>query len=127
MALGWQSSPTLDVVSEMRGEISLKFILFCCFCLQRHFAEVSTKYIKFQRPVDFDTKLTHVKRLLDDIDQRIHLVDLTSVDLDSVDSKLEQCTVSISDVPFTLSSLWRQRNVLLVGNVFLTYSVDTVM
>jgi len=52
------------------------------------------KYVKFQRPVDFDTKFTHVKRHLDDINQRLHLVDLTSLDLDTVDSKLEQCAVS---------------------------------
>lgn len=61
---------------------------------------MSTKFVKFQRPVDFDTKLTHVKRLLDDIDQRMHLVDLTSVDLDSVDNKLEQCTVSNGNLSF---------------------------
>jgi len=55
---------------------------------------VSTKFVNFQRPVDFDSKLTHVKRLLDDIDQRIHLVDLTAFDLSSVDNKLEHCTVT---------------------------------
>ena len=71
--------------------------------LQRHFAEVSTKFVKFQRPVDFDTKLTHVKRLLDDVDQRIHLVDIMSVNLDSADSKLEHCTVSNRNSSSTFS------------------------
>ena len=85
---------------------------------------MSVKYVKFQRPVDFDTKLTHVKRLLDDIDQRIHLVDLTSVDLDSVDSKLEQCTVSSSS-----SSLGsgQCKVLLLAGNMFLICSMDAVI
>lgn len=55
---------------------------------------MSTKFVKFQRPVDFDTKLSYVKRLLDDVDQRIHLVDLTSIDLNSVETKFEHCTVS---------------------------------
>jgi len=66
---------------------------------------VSGKYVKFQRPVDFDTKLTYVKRLLDDVDQRMHLVDLTSVDVDSVDAKLEHCVVCESCSSFTLSNL----------------------
>jgi len=69
---------------------------------------VSTKFVKFQRPVDFDTKLSHVKRLLDDIDQRLHLVDLMAVSPDSVDTKLEQCTVSIETfiIQNTLSAMW---------------------
>ena len=32
--------------------------------------------------------------MLDDIDQRLHLIELTSSDSESVQNKLDQCTVS---------------------------------
>ena len=68
---------------------------------------MSTKFVKFQRPVDFDAKLGHVKRLLDDVDQQLHLVDLMSVSPDSVDTKLEQCTVSSRNPSYDFfSSTW---------------------
>jgi len=90
-----------------RVKLYLLTYLYCCediveisemifVILQKHFNEVSTKFSKFQRPADFDTKMTHVKRVLDDIDQRLHLIELTSSDLESVQNKLDQCTVSLN-------------------------------
>ena len=52
------------------------------------------KFRKFQRPVDFEPKLTHVKRVLDEIDERIHLIELCSEDPDVVQGQLDHCMVS---------------------------------
>ena len=62
--------------------------------LQKHLGEVMAKFRKFQRPVDFEPKLTHVKRVLDEIDERIHLIELCSEDPDVVQGQLDHCMVS---------------------------------
>ena len=51
------------------------------------------KFRKFQRPVDFEPKMTHVKRMLDEIEEQIHLLELRSEDLDSLQGQFEQCMV----------------------------------
>jgi len=51
------------------------------------------KFRKFQRPVDFEPKLTHVKRVLDEIEERIHLIELRSEDPDIIQGQLDQCMV----------------------------------
>ena len=53
-----------------------------------------TKFRKFQRPVDFEPKLTHVKRMLDEIEERIHLIEIRSEDPDVMQAQLEHCMVS---------------------------------
>lgn len=80
-----------NIIDSSPNDVNLMSELFV---MQRHFVEVTAKFSKFQRPADFDTKLTHVKRVLDDIDQRLHLIELTSSDMESVQNKLDQCTVS---------------------------------
>ena len=60
---------------------------------QKHYAEVMAKFRKFQRPVDFEPKLTHVKRCLDEIDERVHLMDIRSEDPESVQRQLDTCMV----------------------------------
>ena len=61
--------------------------------LQKHYTEVMAKFRKFQRPVDFEPKLTHVKRVLDEIEERIHLIELRSEDPDVIQGQLDQCMV----------------------------------
>ena len=52
------------------------------------------KFRKFQRPVDFEPKLTHVKRILDEIDERMHLIEVRGDDPETLQSQLETCMVS---------------------------------
>ncbi|KAK2181696.1 hypothetical protein NP493_384g04000 [Ridgeia piscesae] len=59
--------------------------------LRKHYTEVMAKFRKFQRPVDFEPKLTHVKRVLDEIEERIHLIELRSEDPDIIQGQLDQC------------------------------------
>ena len=59
--------------------------------LRKHYAEVNTKFDKFQRPVDFEPKLTHVKRVLGEIAERVLMIELRSWDSEEVQGQLEQC------------------------------------
>ena len=54
------------------------------------------KFRKFQRPVDFEPKLTHVKRVLDEIEERLHLCELHDDDPESIQGQLDICMVSDS-------------------------------
>ncbi|XP_013413171.1 dystrophin isoform X2 [Lingula anatina] len=59
--------------------------------LKKHYGEVQLKFMKFQRPVDFEPKLTHVKRALEEVQERIHLIELRSEDPEVVQTQLDQC------------------------------------
>ncbi len=52
------------------------------------------KFRKFQRPVDFEPKLTHVKRILDEIEERMHLIEIRTDDPETLQNQLETCMVS---------------------------------
>ena len=55
---------------------------------------MTAKFVKFQRPADFDDKLSHVRRLLDEIEEQMHYLDMTSADPDRIQLQLDQCMVS---------------------------------
>ena len=50
-------------------------------------------FCRFQRPVDFEPKMNHVKRELVEIADRIHLLDLHSVEVEIVQGQLDHCMV----------------------------------
>jgi dystrophin len=52
---------------------------------------VSGKFRKFQRPTDFEPKLSHAKRVLDEIEEFVHLIELRSDDAEVLQSQLEHC------------------------------------
>lgn len=54
------------------------------------------KFKKFQRPVDFEPKMTHVKRMLDEIEERIHLCEIRSDDHETLLGQLENSMVGDS-------------------------------
>ena len=58
--------------------------------LKRHFAEVSAKFRKFQRPMDFESKMTYIKRILDEIERQF-LVEMGSHDPEVIQQQLSQC------------------------------------
>jgi len=51
------------------------------------------KFIKFQRPADFDGKLAHVKHLLEDIEERLSCLEIASSEPDDIQNQLDQCMV----------------------------------
>ncbi|KAK7483287.1 hypothetical protein BaRGS_00025454, partial [Batillaria attramentaria] len=59
--------------------------------LKKHFAEVMVKFRKFQRPAEFEPKLSHVKRELDNIQERIHLLEVPSDDPQAIQERLDTC------------------------------------
>ncbi len=63
------------------------------FHLQKHYADVMAKFRKFQRPVDFEPKLTHVKRILDEIEERRHLIEIRNDDPEILHGQLDFCMV----------------------------------
>lgn len=66
----------------------------CWLNFQRHFGEVSTKFKKFQRPMDFESKMTYIKRILDEIERQF-LIEMGSHDPEVIQRQLSQCMVRI--------------------------------
>ena len=62
-------------------------------CPQKHYAEVVVKFSKFQRPAEFEPKLSHVKRELDGIQERIHLLEVPSADPTALQERHDACMV----------------------------------
>jgi len=72
------------------------FQLFACLSWKKHYSEVTAKFVKFQRPADFDGKLAHVKHLLEDIEERLSCLEIASSEPDDIQNQLDQCMVTIS-------------------------------
>jgi dystrophin len=56
---------------------------------------VVAKFVKFQRPADFDVKMASMRRLLDEIEERLTCLEITSSEPDDIQNQLDQCMVSI--------------------------------
>ncbi|KAL8560190.1 hypothetical protein ACOMHN_021684 [Nucella lapillus] len=59
--------------------------------LKKHFAEVLVKFRKFQRPPEFEPKMNLVKRELDFIQERIHLLEISSADPADIQERHDTC------------------------------------
>ncbi|XP_074662175.1 dystrophin-like [Tubulanus polymorphus] len=57
----------------------------------KHFSEVKGMFNKFQRPANFDLKLNFVRRTLNDIEERLHFIDLIDTDPENVETQLQHC------------------------------------
>jgi hypothetical protein len=55
---------------------------------------VVAKFVKFQRPADFDAKMPKVKQLLDEIEEQLSCIEITSSEPDDIQLQLDQCMVS---------------------------------
>ena len=75
---------------------------------QKHLAELNVKFGKFQRPADFEPKQSHVKRELDNIQERIYLLEIRSDDLETLQQKHETCMVGFSYN--CLQSTWHDKS-----------------
>ncbi len=59
--------------------------------LKKNWTDLNQKLKKFQKPADFDQKLNKVKKLLDEIDQALYMIDVNSEDSDTIHLQLEHC------------------------------------
>ncbi|XP_037552527.1 dystrophin isoform X1 [Nematolebias whitei] len=58
---------------------------------QKMLADVWTKFRLFQKPANFDARLTECERVLQGVKSQVGLLDIRSVEQDVVQSQLEQC------------------------------------
>lgn len=59
--------------------------------MKRQWTELSHKFKKFQKPADFDQKLAKVRKQLDEIDQAMYMIELSTEDPDTIHLQLEHC------------------------------------
>ncbi|XP_069940660.1 microtubule-actin cross-linking factor 1 isoform X2 [Cherax quadricarinatus] len=59
--------------------------------LQKKYEEIEMKLQICQKPSDFDTRLTEVNQQLQEIGQRVHLVNMDSGDPEGIQEQLNQC------------------------------------
>ncbi|XP_012946043.2 dystrophin [Aplysia californica] len=59
--------------------------------LKKHFAEVMVKFRKFQRPAEFEPKMTHVWRELGAIQGTVHLLEVPSDEPEAIQERHENC------------------------------------
>ncbi|XP_052240299.1 dystrophin-like isoform X2 [Dreissena polymorpha] len=59
--------------------------------IKRSMADLNVKFQKFQRPADFEPKQNHVKRELNNIQERMYMLEIHADDLDLLQAKHDQC------------------------------------
>jgi len=101
--------PLLSVHVYFTSNFDLQiFVSICIYLqfmpLQKHYSEVMAKFVKFQRPADFDGKLAHVKHLLEDIEERLSCLEIASSEPDDIQNQLDQCMVRATFHLLTVST-----------------------
>ena len=61
--------------------------------MKKNWNDLSQKFKKFQKPADFDQKLNKVKKLLDEIEQSLYMIEVNSEDSETIHLQLEHCMV----------------------------------
>ncbi|XP_052810329.1 dystrophin-like isoform X2 [Mya arenaria] len=59
--------------------------------IKRQMTDLNTKFQKFQRPADFEPKQNHVKRELNNIQDRIYMLEVRGEDTENLHTKHELC------------------------------------
>ena len=62
--------------------------------MKKYWNEVNHKFRKFQKPADFDQKFNKVRKLLEEIDQALYMIEVNTDDSDAIHLQLEHCMVS---------------------------------
>ena len=76
------------------------------------------KFRKFQRPADFEPKMSHVKRELDNIQDRLHLLDITSREMETIQERHDHCMVHSLNVSQRFSTKTNYGKYLLFFWIF---------
>lgn len=92
-----ENGKTGNEVLDLSQWLTLTVLMF----EQKHYAEVSAKFCKFQRPVDFDPKLAHIKHVLEELEEQIHILDISSLEPEDLQTQLDHCMASIWNVMVT--------------------------
>ena len=59
--------------------------------MKKNWSDLGHKLKKFQKPADFDQKLSKVRKSLDDIEQALYMIDVHTEDSDTIHLQLEHC------------------------------------
>jgi predicted ArsR family transcriptional regulator len=62
--------------------------------MKKNWNDLNQKFKKFQKPADFDQKLNKVRKLLDEIEQALYMIEVNTEDSDTIHMQLEHCMVS---------------------------------
>ena len=60
---------------------------------------------KFERPVDFEPKMLHLKQVLEEVKQQEHFMDLRTDDVDDLKNCQEHCMVSDNTRSFQILTI----------------------
>ncbi len=74
----------VDAASRLESQLNI---------LKKSWLDLNQKLKKFQKPADFDQKLNKVRKLLEEIDQAIYMIDVNTEDSDTIHLQLEHCMV----------------------------------
>ena len=66
------------------------------FSFQKHFADVSRRLCKFERPLEFESKMRHVKQILEEVQQQEHFMDLRSDEPEDLQTCHQHCMVRLT-------------------------------
>ena len=72
---------------------------------QNKFAVARQLIHKFERPADFEPRLQRTRRVMTEIRDQIHLVELHSGDPETISAQLATCNVSCYSLPVTLAAI----------------------
>jgi dystrophin len=78
----YRAQGKLDAATRLDQQMSI---------MKKNWAEVNHKFKKFQKPADFDQKLNKVQKLLDEIEQALYMIEVTTEDSDTIHLQLEHC------------------------------------
>lgn len=59
--------------------------------MKKNWSELNHKFKKFQKPADFDQKLSKIQKMLEDIEQALYTIRVNSEDADTIHLQLEHC------------------------------------
>ncbi|XP_067142933.1 dystrophin isoform X3 [Centruroides vittatus] len=59
--------------------------------IKEQYEEILSQFKRFQKPSDFDSKLNRVIKMLDEIEQGLHIMEVTCHESTAIQDQLEQC------------------------------------
>ncbi|XP_063809549.1 dystrophin isoform X8 [Pseudophryne corroboree] len=80
-----------EMKKRNQGKEMSKKVLLQIDIAQKKLQEVSTKFRLFQKPANFEQRLKESKRILDEVTSELPILDMKSVDQDTVQTQLDQC------------------------------------
>ncbi|XP_075056397.1 dystrophin isoform X4 [Mixophyes fleayi] len=80
-----------EMKKRNQGKEMSKKVLLQIEIAQKKLQEVSTKFRLFQKPANFEQRLIESKRILDEVTSELPILEMKSVDQDTVQTQLDHC------------------------------------